>query len=413
MSETPALRVFISYARRDCTEFAEELLAGLDVAGFDPFLDKHDIAAGEDWEARLGGLISAADTVVFVISPASVASERCAWEVAKAEELSKRIIPVVALSVNEQEAPQSLKRRNYIFFSEGHSFARGLGELAKALRTDLQWVREHTRLGELAIRWHYRGRLEPLLLRGSELDAAKEWLAGWQAPAPEPTELHRAFIGESEVQEAGRFAEERARLEAIALAQEERELLLRRVRMGAQVSAGATLLLLAAVGVGAWQVVQANSRVSSAEGRVLLTERELEDARAELSDIVSQLTLAQTTLDSNARIRSERQASATRQLEDVQRRLERTPEQRSSAGSGALPPSIRSAGVTQSQWETLQAEARRAKAREAALQAASEHVLQTELERSRDEYLRLLREQEGAAGGSEGEGQDVPAPPRP
>ena len=40
-----------------------------------------DIAAGEDWEGRLGCLNEAADTVLFVISPDAVASERCAWEV--------------------------------------------------------------------------------------------------------------------------------------------------------------------------------------------------------------------------------------------------------------------------------------------------------------------------------------------
>jgi hypothetical protein len=31
------------------------LLAGLELVGFDPYLDKHDIAAGEDWEARSVG----------------------------------------------------------------------------------------------------------------------------------------------------------------------------------------------------------------------------------------------------------------------------------------------------------------------------------------------------------------------
>jgi hypothetical protein len=56
---------------------ADELLAGLKVAGFAPFLDRHDIAAGEDWEGRLGGLIGQSDTVVFVVSPEAVKSDRC------------------------------------------------------------------------------------------------------------------------------------------------------------------------------------------------------------------------------------------------------------------------------------------------------------------------------------------------
>jgi hypothetical protein len=46
-----------------------------------PFLDRHDIKPGEPWEVRLSALIEQSDTVVFVISPESVKSERCVWEV--------------------------------------------------------------------------------------------------------------------------------------------------------------------------------------------------------------------------------------------------------------------------------------------------------------------------------------------
>jgi len=49
-SEPSRLKVFISYSRKD-EDFAQELLTGLDLVGFEPYLDKHDIAAGEAWEA--------------------------------------------------------------------------------------------------------------------------------------------------------------------------------------------------------------------------------------------------------------------------------------------------------------------------------------------------------------------------
>jgi len=42
------LKVFISYSRKD-EDFAQELLTGLELVGFEPYLDEHDIAAGEDW----------------------------------------------------------------------------------------------------------------------------------------------------------------------------------------------------------------------------------------------------------------------------------------------------------------------------------------------------------------------------
>jgi hypothetical protein len=42
-------------------------------------LDRHDIAPGEKWEARPGGLIAQSDTVVFVVSPEAVKSDRGRW----------------------------------------------------------------------------------------------------------------------------------------------------------------------------------------------------------------------------------------------------------------------------------------------------------------------------------------------
>src|SRR5262249_27363145 len=154
--------------------FAQELVAGLQFAGFEPYLDKHDISAGEDWELRLGRLIETADTVVFIISPGAVESKRCAWEVERAEVLRKRLLPLVWRPVEQAKAPASLQRLNYIYFDKPHSFAPSLAALASALTTDLDWMREHTRLAELALRWNVRGRAPALLIRAEELAAAKD-----------------------------------------------------------------------------------------------------------------------------------------------------------------------------------------------------------------------------------------------
>jgi len=233
-AEDRKLRVFISYSRKD-EDFAQELLSGLQLSSFEPYLDKHDIVAGEDWKARLGRLIEAADTVVFVISPDAVASERCAWEVEHAATLKKRILPVVWRSVEETKVPQRLKQLNYIFFDRPLISLPSLIALATALTTDIEWVREHTRLGEAALRWDQRGRAEALLLRSEELAAAKAWLASQPKYAPDPTLLHHEFIKEAEDSEAARTSVERKRLDEMAaaleqvkLAQDEREKALRR-----------------------------------------------------------------------------------------------------------------------------------------------------------------------------------------
>ena len=202
------LKVFISYSRKD-EDFAQELLAGLQLSGFEPYLDKHDIAAGEDWEARLGRLIEAADTVVFVISPDAVASERCAWEVERTVALKKRLLPIVWRRVEEAQVPPRLKQLNYIFFDKPLISVPSLTALSAALRTDLDWIREHTRIGEAALRWDGRGRNEALLFRGDELAAAKSWLADPPQYAPEPTLLHHEFIKAGEDAEAARSTAER------------------------------------------------------------------------------------------------------------------------------------------------------------------------------------------------------------
>src|SRR5690242_10799298 len=118
------LKVFISYSRRDSSDFADELVTGLELAGFAPFFDRHDIAAGEDWEMRLGRLIQEADTVVYVISPEAVKSERCIWEIDKTLALSKRLIPVVFKPVPEIDIPQTLGRFQRVRFDEAVGITR-------------------------------------------------------------------------------------------------------------------------------------------------------------------------------------------------------------------------------------------------------------------------------------------------
>ncbi len=259
MVETTAvaskLKVFISYSRKD-EDFAQELLAGLELAGFEPYLDKHDIAPGEDWEARLDRLIVAADTVVFVISPDAIGSDRCAWEVNRTVERKKRILPIVWRRVDEAQVPPRLKQLNYIFFDRPLMFVPSLQTLATALKTDIAWIREHTRIGEAAIRWDARGRAEALLPRGEELAATQDWLKAQPKYAPEPTLLHHEFIKAGEDAEAARASAERQRLDQMAAVQGEREKALVRekaaLRQLRTISAAGGMLVAILVGLIGW-----------------------------------------------------------------------------------------------------------------------------------------------------------------
>jgi tetratricopeptide (TPR) repeat protein len=186
-------RIFISYSRKDIA-FAERLAAALADKAFEPFIDKTDIAPGEPWQERLAGLIASGDSVVFVVSPDSAASPICGWEVEESVRLGKRILPLVARAAAPETAPPELAKLNWIFATDADDFDVALDKLAMALTTDLPWVREHTRLGDLARRWDATGRSNAAVLRGADIEAAEAWLAARPADAAEPTELQAAFI---------------------------------------------------------------------------------------------------------------------------------------------------------------------------------------------------------------------------
>lgn len=263
------LKVFISYSRRDMA-FADEMVAGLELlGGFDVAIDREDIHEGEAWQARLGALIADADTVVFVLSTSSAASRLCEWEVSEAQRLSKRVLPVLAEPLDDVPAPKALAELNYVRFDGGRSFMAGLAALRQALRTDIGWLREHTRLAARAQEWVSAGKATNRLLVGEDIANAKSWLDRRPKDAPPPTELHYAYIQASDEAEVARLSEERKRAEALQ----------RAVNRTRAALAGAIVLAIAAAGAGLW----AYRQQQQAERATIQAEAEKE--KAELATI--------------------------------------------------------------------------------------------------------------------------------
>src|SRR6516225_8429368 len=225
--EGDELRVFVSYSRDD-RRFAGQLVAALNACGFECFIDREGISGGEKWKQRIGNLISEADTVVFMLSPASARSEICAWEVEEAARLGKRILPVNCRPLEGASPPSRLRDLNYVFLYEDpkvkdSGFGTGLKILVAALNTDVDWLREHTRYLQRATEWDRGGRPANRLLSGGDIADAKDWAARRPKSAPEPTTIHLDFIRASEEEAEARSSAQRKQLEAMAAAQAERE----------------------------------------------------------------------------------------------------------------------------------------------------------------------------------------------
>jgi hypothetical protein len=186
-------RVFISYSRTD-SAFADQLLAALNAHEFDAYLDKKDILPGEPRKERLGALILSADAVVFIISPESMASDICTWEIDETERLQKKLLPVVHRQLADKQVPFRLARLHYIFLRAEDKFDLGLATLAAAIETDVGWIRHHTRISELARRWEDGKHRDQGLLRGEDIAEAERWRDSHPKGAPAATKEQLVFI---------------------------------------------------------------------------------------------------------------------------------------------------------------------------------------------------------------------------
>jgi tetratricopeptide (TPR) repeat protein len=185
--------VFISYSRKDM-DFVDRLGAALTARNFNPFIDRREILAFEEWWRRIQALIIKADTVIFVLSPDAIRSVVCAKEVAFASSLKKRLAPIVCRPVEIHLVPEPLRAVNFVSFHTSVDFDAMVDTLARALIADIEWIREHSWLTEVACRWDGSGQSNSMLLRGRDLLAAERWLAARPPSGPEPNDLQLALI---------------------------------------------------------------------------------------------------------------------------------------------------------------------------------------------------------------------------
>src|SRR5919109_645368 len=104
---------FVSYARED-RPFVKALAEALQERGKKVWLDLEDILPTADWVREVEAGIRSANAFVFVLSPDSARSPRCAAELAHAVEHRKRLIPVKLRDVPDEEVDPRLATPNWV-----------------------------------------------------------------------------------------------------------------------------------------------------------------------------------------------------------------------------------------------------------------------------------------------------------
>ena len=169
-------KVFISYSRKD-KAFVQKLNDALDNAGVNAWVDWEGIELASDWMATITAAIQGSDAFLFVISPDSLASKVCAEELELGLKLNKKLIPILYREPEKGTAMhEKLAATNWVYLRKKDDFDATLPKLVESINTDLDWVRQHTRLLERAIEWEKKNRNSSSLLSGSDLDEAEKWM---------------------------------------------------------------------------------------------------------------------------------------------------------------------------------------------------------------------------------------------
>lgn len=206
--------IFVSYSRSD-RKHAERMAEELRHRGHEVSRDLDDILPTEEWRNRIKDLITDADVIVFLLSPKSAASDVCRWEVELAQNLNKKIAPIVVEDIEGAQIPQMLSRLNYIFATERDRFENAVNSLCDAISTDIDWLREHTRLTRLAVQFEKSGKRKCDLLSEIALTEAELWLARRPATVSSVSTIVLDYIDASRAHHANRAQYSEARLKAL------------------------------------------------------------------------------------------------------------------------------------------------------------------------------------------------------
>jgi WD40 repeat protein len=253
--------IFISYSRKD-SEFVLKLRSQLAQQRYEVWLDKDSIPYGIEWRSEIQFAIDAADAVLVVLSPDSVASPECNKEIGHALANRKRIIPLLRRAVTPNQVQREIAALNWLPFDEGCDFGVELERLVETLKTDVDWVRAHSRLLTRAREWDTKGRNSSFVLRGEDLIGAENWLAqAASGKLPAPTQLQTEFIIESRQSQA---------------------------RVQRKILAGVTLGMIVAIALSLLFLFQRNE--SNRQRKIAVEERNVATSRSLAVEATSQLT---------------------------------------------------------------------------------------------------------------------------
>ena len=187
--KTETFDLFISYKRDNGEDngqvLAELLYDKLTADGYKVWLDNQEIGFSSDYEMRLEQAILHSKKVACVIGPAWVNSVNCQFELKKAVEFEKRIIPLHYQTfrklLNEKKTNGEITEEEWrrvdkpqeVDFSAKSKYKKAYNDLKAICRQDDRYYERHTKILCEAYYWVSHNRPKSMLMRGDQLAKVK------------------------------------------------------------------------------------------------------------------------------------------------------------------------------------------------------------------------------------------------
>ena len=192
-------QVFLAHAETD-HDFREQLRRELNRNNITVWSNKTDIQTGSDFKQAIQAGIEEADNVVYLLSPDALQSNVCQQEIAFAQKLNKRIIPLLVKPVDLAKISNSQRNLQFINFADNttaEQHDKDIAKLLRVLQTEADYYHEHKLMLTKALKWERQHRNPSILLRGYNLRRAEAWLKVAQAHPSGPLSFQTQFIDES------------------------------------------------------------------------------------------------------------------------------------------------------------------------------------------------------------------------
>ncbi|MEM9093333.1 MAG: CHASE2 domain-containing protein, partial [Cyanobacteria bacterium P01_F01_bin.53] len=192
--------VFIASSSADI-DFARKLNETLQIQGQSTWFEQESLLTAADSSQEITNSIAASENFVFLLSPDSAASEECMGMLNDAVAANKRILVILYAATHGVQPSEVIKEPIvFDFRQQDEDFLSNFGKLYRALESNPEHIREHTRLSMRANEWEQEDYDDSFLLRGKTLASAETWLKDTENNTPPPTDLQRRYIRASREQ---------------------------------------------------------------------------------------------------------------------------------------------------------------------------------------------------------------------